>query len=308
MAEDNIGTSTERSLFVDIVANLTFGGGFTLHTEYQLQVRFGDQTWLIYRRYAHFETLHKNIMKKYNEEELLEKKIIFPEKVYLGSILSTYKSVIEQRRAGLQIYLQIIFSIDELNEEEYVQEFIDMKNKGVSGIHRQLGADKILKETFCRVKIIKQFFGIWQLCYVVVLRDGAVYVLQSVYDDTNSALMSWALVAVGVQIIPRSRDNSIVISCTTHQQRLILSFPTPLESASWMRALTDFATQTSFQQTIAYEDATKPKPAVTQNNAAMKRSSPPPTFSSPLQQAPVKHVYAAGTGNTTDELSAMYGI
>lgn len=294
------------SIGAEIKGIFNFGGGLTYHTEYQIQVRYHDQSWLIYRRFSDFANLHKHFVALAGgEEQFAAKDIPFPEKSYLGSILSTDKSVTEQRKVELQKFLTSSFEISDYYEDAEVAKFLDVENKGVSGIQREFGADKILKETFCKVKIIKQLFSVvWSLYFVVLLKDGTLYVLQSMYDESSKALMVWSLNNVGVQVIPKAQNNTISISSTAHGQKLKLSLASAMEGAFWIRSLSDFATSTNFQQV-----ASASPPPVTKAPSHLSSGSSKSSAQKMQQQpATVENVYARGTGNTVDELSAEFGI
>jgi hypothetical protein len=105
-----------------------------------------------------------------------------------------------------------------------------------------------------------------------------------------------------VLVVPKARDNTIVISSTLHPQRLIISLPSPADAAFWIRAISDFASNTQFS-TVANRAKEQEKAAA--DAAAARRAS---KKSIPDNVPRVEQVYATGSGNTVDELSSMYGI
>jgi hypothetical protein len=295
---------------VEIKTTFNFGGGLSLHTEYQLQVQCQDQQWIIYRRFKHFEKIHSHLVNLLSEAGAEARGLVFPEKSYYGSFLSTDKTTIDQRKTILQNFLNTVFKDNQFLEDEEIKGFLDVNGRGLSGIQKEFGGDKLLKETFCKVKVPRQYFGlIWSLCYVSLTKDGMLYVLSSMYDDSSNSLATWSLTAVGVQIIPKAKDNSIIISSTAHSKKLILSLPSALESAYWIRTLSDLATSTTLESIIpSKKDLVVPKHLSTgKRNSGMFNNNASPSSTSP-NAAPVEHIYSKGTGNTEDELSAMYGI
>lgn len=290
-----------------IQTTLTFGGGFTLHTEYQLTITHTGESWIIYRRYKDFERLYKNLLNSFypvkNQTEALPDHnaddnadadslptLKFPEKSYLGSYLSSMSSTTQERKIILQEFLRTICDNSKLNESPYFLEFIDSQSKGESGIAKYCGQDNIMKEVFASCQL--HFMGSWSVCYLVLMKDGTLYVLRSIYDPPEKSSVHWNLKGGQIRVVPKTKNNTISITSTTDDRKLTLSLSSPTEAAFWIRTISDLSLEVNAQPLpTTYAKPPKSTPAT-----------------APQSKAPAVVVRAQGTGNTTDELSSMYGI
>lgn len=294
---------------VTIQNALTFGGGLTLHTEYQLNVAFGNESWMVYRRFKDFEKLHKSLLSFYPiqsnpsiADEQAETRssadqlpvLKFPEKSYLGSYLSATSTTTQERKKILQEYLQTICNSQKLRDSIDFLNFIDNESKGESGIAKYCGQDNIMKEVFASCKL--SFLGSWSVCYLVLMKDGTLYVLRSIYDSPDRSMVNWNLKGGEIRVVPKAKNNTISITSTTDDRKLTLSLSSPTEAAFWIRTISDLSLESNAPP-ASRTAVSNTKSPQSQNSSSTKPAKP---------QAVV--VRAQGTGNTTDELSSMYGI
>ncbi len=296
----------DNSVSTTIQNALTFGGGFTLHAEYQLNVTVGNNSWIVYRRYKEFERLHKDLTAMYpkpihsstndiqhefdaNEEKDDLPSLKFPEKSYWGSYLSASSSTTQERKMVLQEFLETICNTPRLRESMHFTQFVDLQCKGQSGIAKFCGQDNILKETFTNCKVVKNYIGSWSVCYLVLMKDGTLYVLRSIYDSPDKSLVKWNLKGGEIRVVPKAKNNTISISSTVDDRKLHLGLNSPSEAAFWIRTISDLSLE---------HPQHPPQKIQTTNKVPTTQPSKTPTVV----------VRAQGTGNTADELSSMYGI
>lgn len=291
---------------VNFIGSVCWGGGLSLHAEYQLQVVPEDETasWTIYRRYSAFHALHKRFVWLLGgEEAALATGLIFPAVNFLGSRLSTSTDTINQRKAELQKYMEFVLTQEKLTSDPEFLKFLDTTGKGTSGIVLDAGAENVVKEAFVQAKVIKGFpFAFWAWCFVALLRDGTLCVLQSKYDNRSNALAVWKINSSDMRIVPKASDNSITIFSSRDEHKISIRLVSAEESAFWMRTLSDLCSSSAYQNIV---DQCKDK---AEQNRAAKRTSrtvAPIATGAPAQ---VEHIHATGTGNTADDLSSMYGI
>lgn len=225
----------------EIKGVIFLGGGRTYHAEYDIAVTYNEEEWSVLRRFREFNNLYQHLATRAGGGEALAMKgITFPEKSMFGSYLSTDSGTIENRKRDLQKFLTGVFETNEFSEDLEVLNFIDSKNKGVSGINRDLGPQRIVKETFCDVLISGKLPGlIWSRCYVALTVDGYLYVMQSKYEESHESLASWCLTTPGVTVT--AKGPAIQIAASTHPLKLKLAFKSGPDTTFWIRTMSDFA-------------------------------------------------------------------
>lgn len=311
--------SAPTSIELKLIDSFNVGGGLDYHTDYKLSVTKDGEMWNVYRRYSSFEGLHKMLIEALGEERILELGLVFPDKAFLGSSFGTFRSVVEERIKNLRIYLNSLMAISEIADNRILHIFLDCDNKGISGMQVELGASKILKESFVKTKIFQKF-GFWCIRFVVLLRTGTLLVLNSMYDGLAKPLVRIELTNTrDVIVIPRAADNGISISSKSSGRRIMLSFSGAAEAAFWIRSISELSTTMDY--VLPTEKQTKPRSFTSSqdrnsNNINSRHSST--SFSSVTgfrtakaaepSLVPAKQIRAAGTGNTEDELSTMFGI
>ena len=73
---------------------------------------------------------------------------ILPQKEYFGSALSTFDRTCTDRMQKFTTYLQGVLEEKPLRKSQHFLSFIDVQNKGISGIKRVLGVSQIIREEF----------------------------------------------------------------------------------------------------------------------------------------------------------------
>ena len=97
-------------------------------------------------------------------------------------------------------------------------------------------------------------------------------------------------------VVPKANIIGLDILSRSSQQKIKISFDSAADSATWIRAISDFAADMNFA------------PQKVVGNAAAAAGGKKGGNSNGAQRQQVEHVHADGTGNTTDELSALYGM
>lgn len=288
---------------VKIVGSFLIGGGINCHAEYQLHVTTNVCSYTIYRRFNQFQQLHGQITKNMTKEIIKEKDLEFIDNhQFYGSYIASTKSIVQQRQAYLQQFLNKLLSNENYRENEHLLLFLDINNRGVSGMVRELGESAILRESFLKVKVINNqingLFASFGLYFVVLVRSGQLYVLSSMYHTSMQAIMLWNLRDGTNRIVPNASNMSIKISSFSNDRKLILRFPSQEVIAFWVRTLSEFTADGNLQ---SFESTARNSKQRSQGAHQDPNSYVP----SPVKQ---ENVYAQGTGHTHDELSAMYGV
>ncbi|KAJ1423379.1 hypothetical protein B484DRAFT_451898 [Ochromonadaceae sp. CCMP2298] len=316
-------------LSAKITGNFNVGGGLRYHTEYKVDVDASGGGWSVYKRYSAFEALHKKVLDLLGQGRVTELGLAFPDKIYAGSLLGTLSSITAQRITDLQLFLDRLLaciaedrtgaggggagaegaasaegaeavrsSVEVLVEKRVLETFFDFERRGSSGAEVELGRDKILRQAFIRTRVSRRLsaLGLWGVEYVVLLRTGYLVLLHSMYDRVTEAWHRIPLAAGQTQVLPKS-DNSIQLRSLTDDLIVTLSFPSPADSAYWIRTLADFCATTDF---LPGQGAGAGAGAGGDKQYAKKTPPPAPTLT--------KQVHAQGTGNTEDDLSTLLGI
>lgn len=290
----NIGQS---DLSIKIIGHFNIGGGlFSYHTEYQLQVCLEGSTWIVYRRFNHFTNLHTMLQSILGEEEAKMVLRPLPDKSPLGSYFSTTGSITASRKAGLQNYIDAAIQLNDEAVRKEILVFADVDGRGFSGIQKEFGANNILKEAFAKAK--QGSFDLWSINYVALLKDGRLFILNSMYDESNKATSKWNLRGGEIRVVPKANNNMISITSLKDDRKLVLSLSSASEAAFWIRTISDFSLM-STQQIISN---------VKEAAAAQREQAKQASKAAAAANQRTETIKAAGTGNTEDDLSSMYGI
>lgn len=284
---------------IKLAGYITLGSGLGRHVAYKCEVSREGKSWTIYRRYQAFFDLHQSLNTSFGEERIKEEGIELPEKGLGGSVIHSLKMVAKDRSLLLQAYMDVLLSsaiCGQVLQLPSTEAFFDFQHQGISGLQRELGKAKILKETFALTSI--GTVSLWALKFVVVIKGGTVLILNSMYDTMAQAALRINLAGGGVSVIPKARNNVISLHNTTNGDKASISFPTAAEAAFWIRTVSDFTTNASFKADVQQEQQ---KQKQVQQQKQQQRAQQ-------IGGGAVEHIHAAGTGNTEDELSAMLGI
>lgn len=283
---------------IKLLGTINIGSGIQFHSEYKLDITINDKRWLLYRRYSAFEDMHRKLLLELGRDTM---KVRFPDKVYMGSYFSTTKQMTADRQSKLQQYIDSIIIVEDITDSKAFSAFLDCDHLGQSGVIRELGADRVLKEGFIQTRITKNLpgvLGVWSTNFVVLLNSGSIVVVSSVYDDSSKAICRMALVNGQTIVTPRANNNTITIDSKLDNTKLCFSFATPEESVFWLRKISDFVLNTS------YTEDHQQKEAQAKQDAAARDKREKEDYARANQQ----HIRAKGTGRTDDDLSAMLGI
>lgn len=290
----NVG---QPDLSIKIIGHFNVGGGiFSYHTEYQLQVAAEGSTWVIYRRFNHFSNLHLKLLSILGEDEAKTVLQPLPDKSPLGSYFSTSDSFTTSRKAGLQNYLESLVQINDENVRREVLVFVDVDGKGLSGAVKEFGANSILKEAFAKSRQ-GSIANLWSITYVVLLKDGRLFIMKSMYDESAKAVSQWNLRGGEIRVVPKASNNMISITSLKEDKKLLLSLTSAAEAAFWIRSISDFSLMSNQQVISNVKEA-----------AAVQREQAKQASQHVQTNQRTENIKAKGTGNTTDDLSSMYGI
>lgn len=293
-----------------IDGTIILGGGLRCHAEYKVNVTTANgESWSIYRRYKDFLTFHEMLKKLIDPYFITELDELFPKKFPLGSLASTSTEIAVNRQIAFAKYFEYVLTTQEFHALS--QQFLDFKNHGISAVSLQLGFGRISREMFCKTKICKGYFGIWRMSYLALLKDGTIAVLPSINTDLNHASLQLSLVNGDVSVVPLHDRNIIEITNLATNLLLKLSFPDAADAAYWIRTLSDLAISTDVagasRRPSSKRASLEPTPAASRAAGTWPKSSS--GSSSPTSAAAQEeHIHAKGVGNTTDELSELYGI
>ena len=179
------------ALSAKISGHASFGGLFS-YTVYRIDVFFSGNSWCIYRRYNAFKKLHEELVKLFPEDRLTESGIILPENgLGLLSKGVVFSEVVIKRMEEFQRYLRAVLDIEAMTTLDCVTSFFDYKNKGVSGAVIELGASGVICETMALVKPCKRLVEVWNSCFIVLTKQGTIYVLRNIYDSISDPLVAF---------------------------------------------------------------------------------------------------------------------
>ncbi len=225
-----------------VIGSIALGkSGVDLHTEYKMEVSFNDISWAVYRRYSEFQMFHDSLLSVYGTEQFAAFRIIFPGKSYTGASLGTLDFIAERRASGLSLFLRNLLQIQDIERNDTVVDFLDITHKGVSGLRRELVGEKVILESFVKMKHIKRTAGLWATYYVAVLSTGNVIVVPMLYDDSSKVITNMIVSNGGCEIQSIGLNNQILLVEKTTNVRLFLSLDSKDIAAEWLQTFNELS-------------------------------------------------------------------
>lgn len=179
---------------------------------------------------------------------IADENVTLPRRLFCGSTLSTFTSVIQHRIKRIQIYLNKLLKIPDIYSNTAFVIFCDFKNRGASGIVSQVGNESVLKEAIAYSKIeVRGSFPsikVWKAFYLAFLKSGSIFVFESKYDHPEKAVCVISLINDNVKIIPdlSSKEKcKVSIMALGIQKQLTICFDTQLEAAKWTKLASEFS-------------------------------------------------------------------
>ena len=218
---------------------------------------------------------------------------LFPEKGQMGSLLNSFDLTVKERLIGLRNYMQQLQQLPGINQLPQYLDFLDVEHKGISGFRRVMGNSQVLKESYAETSRGNfDFMGvyIWATHYVGLTKRGELYILRTLYDEPNAAVIRIDLRSIDVRV--GGDVGTRVIHVMNGDTKVFIKFSTMDDFSSWLRQVSDFGVHTASSAA-----------SVGRINAA--KNAPKTRDITPVQE---QHVRSKGTGNTDDELSVMYGM
>lgn len=188
-----------------------------------------------------------------------------------------------------QKFLDLILNLDGIQTESSISTFFDFTNRGISGACRDLGSQNILIETMAFAKPCISMIEVYVSCFLVLSKEGTIFVFETMYDGINDPVVAYSI-DNDVHIATRPGSTKIDLKRRSNNQRLIIKLSTEAQHANWLRTISDFSTK----EVSSFVKVAQPVTEISPSRA--------------VQAPPQVHVRSAGTGNTEDELSALYGI
>jgi hypothetical protein len=270
-----------------------------------LEVTCDGRSWVIYRRYKAFSDLDKELRAALGDDKAANKEVWsaeLPPKIG-SSAVSSLQTIVDIRMPALQLYMDTVLSYsteggERIAMEKAFSQFFDLENKGVSGAVQELGPLAVVRESFARVRDARHLLTMWHNYFIVVTNRGVLYVLQGLYEKPTSAILSMPLIDSNLKVETPRGDN-LEVDLVGDQRSVLLRFTSPNEAAAWMRILSDFVTPPPATKLNAEQKKAKKREALAEERktAELRKS-----------ELPVENVRAKGTGNTSDELSQVYGM
>lgn len=284
------------------------GGGIGHYVAYKIEVNYDRQTWIVYRRYSQFYSLHSYLIlcQFFDNKILNDFNINLPDKETIGTYAGSIKSIVLKRQTYLQAYIAslcayLTASGGGLAANSYLGNFFDLSKRGVSGVAQQLGQQKIRLESFAKLKFPADApVEFLRPYYVVLTKDGMLYGLREYDDDTTAAAVTMKIASgqVTVKAVGAPSTGQLMVADETAQTKLLIKLPTTGEYVEWMRTIGDISLVGNYQSDRS-------------NNKGIALPVGSNTVATPAKTnspSPVENIHHAGTGATTDELSAMYGV
>ena len=154
---------------VQIKSHALLGGGPYSYCVYKVEVDAGREgKWVVYRRYSEFVKLHGYARHEVgnNFRNLGVPSI---DSGSGGSIYGTLQETIFKRIPMLEEMLQKLVGLDPNRLLNCVAVFIDIPNKGLSGLAVQVGKANVLIESFLQCK--HHTLSVW-MTHLIVLTKG----------------------------------------------------------------------------------------------------------------------------------------
>jgi hypothetical protein len=247
---------------VTLIEKVNMGNMVTGYVAYQLDVESKNQTWSVFRRYAEFEALHSSLKNEYVDGDNLAQ-LAFPEK----NITAQFQTAInETRMVALQRYIEALLK-NGFATDPKVEAFFDLKHQGKSGAVQDLGMSKIECESLAQVKPGLQYIEPWSTAFVVLSKQGTLYVMNSKNDSVSKAMVAFPLSAGHIQIQSDASYMDVYISNEVSKQQVSLRFFDQQRYGQWLRILSDM--------TIRYYDAgMNSQPVAVSSKASAKVIAP----------------------------------
>lgn len=315
-------------LTIRITGNIQFGLQVYPHTLYRVEVTNNGDNWYIYRRFSEFHCLYTKFAENQNDEKL---KDLFPERAFL----STRSEVINERMSKLQQFIIQLLKIEDIDNNSTVQKFFDFDGKGQSGPVRDLGEifiemkfmsssfldcillllsrlglinlliaglNQIIFETFCQVKPGLLPLEFWTDSFVVLTKQGTIYVMKGIYDPITAPYIAYS-VSSSVHINSNISSFVIELQNRVNNQKLYLRFATNPIFASWLRTLAEFSTKSS---------AITPSESLAKNyrqdSVSTNNSNRDSNRNANIHQQDASNKPDRPDSSRPDDLSALYGV
>jgi len=227
------------SLTIKIVDHCSYGLSAYPHTLYRIDINNAGSNWYIYRRYSEFAHLLSSLEGSLPDPKMfIYLKEFFPGK----TVIPQRKSVIIDRKLKLQLFLDRLLELPDIAENQNVQYFLDFDMKGRSGARLDLDGEDILFEVICLVKPGIYTVELWSTQFVVLTKQGDVFVMQRIYDRISQPI-SHFVVGSEVFVKTTTGSNVIELSNKTTGQYMAVDLPNQSLYASWLRALSECTSQ-----------------------------------------------------------------
>jgi len=277
------------SINIRVGEHLTWGRYFGIYTVYKIDVKYKGDTWIIFRRFSEFTDMHSRFLVDPSLKEVaMPLTELLPEKQHFGSALATLDSVCIERKQKFSQYLESMLQEKALCKSPAFLSFIDVQNKGISGIKRVLGEAQVLREesVVCsQGRLASMGINAWKRSYICVTKKGWIYCTKCVYDTPDECDVKIDLKSKYTRIGGQTSDRVLMITYDNNTN-LHIKFDDQASFSSWLRLLSDFSINT------AQKDVMKEAPVVKERR----------------QSQPKSHIRDKGTGKTEDDLSAELGI
>lgn len=227
------------TLSIKIVDHCSYGLSAYPHTLYRIDINNSDSHWYIYRRYSEFFHLLSSLEGSLPDPKMFTYlKEFFPGK----TIIPQRKSVIMDRKLKLQLFVDRLLELPDIGEDQNVQLFLDFDMKGKSGARLDLDSEDILFEVICLVKPGIYTVELWSTQFVVLTKQGDVFVMQRIYDRISQPISQF-IVGPEVFVKTTAGSNVIELSNKATGQYMAVDLPNQALYASWLRALSECTSQ-----------------------------------------------------------------
>lgn len=287
-------------------------GGVVSYTVYKIEVSLGGDNWVIYRRYRLFALLNSKLAETVDVAGSSGDKESYFQRVepYLPpKAFPNGENVIKARLISLNDYLMMILQFRpsasiKTRVEHILNDFFDIKNKGKSGLALAfpLEENKVIRESFVRLKLTGSlFYGNY---YVGVLKNNVMFICKKIYDTPSDATLVVELDSQGERLQPSfNGENIIMLQGTTID--ISFEFPNREDAVAWHRMLSSSCAPAVLERITA--DKRRQSHVETSRRKQEERER---TAQDEAKSYGRQDIYfgSAGTGNTTDHMSANYGV
>lgn len=159
------------AITVEIKSHALLGGGPFVYCTYKIDIKYNNEVWSVYRRYSEFCKLYDYAKHEIGNNFINLNIPILPNSNG-GSFYGTLQETIYERIPLLNNFIKKLVSLDPNRLLNCVANFIDITNKGISGVSIEKGANNILIESFVQCK--HHFVAIW-MTHLIVVTKGFIY-------------------------------------------------------------------------------------------------------------------------------------